>query len=61
MLHRAVEEHQCDRRAIAIRRPGCFRFSADLSDASGWLDPHRTDDDRASTSLIGDDQDHPLT
>ena len=60
-IDRAAEEHQCDRGAIAIRRPGCSRSFAHLSDASGWLDPHRTDDDRASTRLIGDDQDHPLT
>ena len=60
-IKRAAKEHQCDRGAIAIRRPGCSRFFSHLSDASGWLDPHRTDDDRASPSLISDDRDHPLT
>ena len=60
-IERAAEEHQCDRGAIAIRRPGCSRSFSHLSDASGWLDPHRTDDDGASKSLIGDNQDHPLT
>ena len=45
---------------IAIRRPGCSRFFSHHSDASGRLDPHRTDDDRASAGLIGDDRDHHL-
>ena len=30
-------------------------------DASGRLDLHRMDDDRASAGLIGDDRDHHLT
>ena len=45
---------------IAIRRPGCTRSFSHLIDASGRLDLHRTDDDRASAGLIGDDRDHHL-
>ena len=45
---------------IVIRRPGCARSFSHFIDASGRLDLHRTDDDRASASLIGDDRDHDL-
>ena len=45
---------------IAIRRPRCVRSFSHFFDASGRLDLHRTDDDRASAGLIGDDRDHHL-
>ena len=60
-IKRAAKEYQSNCGATAIRQPRCSRSFSHLSDASGWLDPHRTDDDRASTSLIGNDRDHPLT
>ena len=56
-IERAAEEHRGDREVIAIRRPGCARSFSHLSDASGRLDLHRTDDDRPSA---GDDRDHHL-
>ena len=43
---------------IAMRRLGCARSFSHLIDASGRLDLHHTDDDRASAGLIGDDWDH---
>ena len=45
---------------ITIRRLGCSRSFSHLSNASRRLDPHRTDDDCASASLIDDDRDHHL-
>ena len=45
---------------IAIRRPGCARSSSHFIDASGRFVLHRTDDDRTSAGLIGDDRDHHL-
>ena len=59
-IERAAEEHHGDRSVIVIRRPGCARSFSHFIDASGRLDLHRTDDDRASASLIGDDRDHHL-
>ena len=45
---------------ITIRRPGCARSSSHFINASGRFNLHRTDNDRASASLIGDDRDHHL-
>ena len=59
-IEQAAEEHRGDRGVIAITRPGCARSFSHLIDASGRLDLHRTDDDRASVDLIGDDRDHHL-
>ena len=59
-IERAAEEHRGDRRVIAIRRPRCARSFSHFIDASGRLDLHRMDDDRASVGLIGDDRDHHL-
>ena len=59
-IERAAEEHRDDRGVIAIRRPGCARSFSHLIDASRRLDLHRTDNNRASAGLIGDDRDHHL-
>ena len=59
-IERAAEEHRGDRGVIAIRRQGCTRSFSHFIDSSGRLDLHCTDDDRASTGLIGDDRDHHL-
>ena len=59
-IERASEEHRGDRGVIAIRRPGCVRSFSHFIDAFGRLDLHRTDDDRTSAGLIGDDQDYDL-
>ena len=59
-IERAAEEHRGDRGVITIRRPGCSRSFSHLSDVSGRLDPHRTNDDRASVGLIGNDRDYHL-
>ena len=59
-IERATEEHRGDRAVIAIRRPGCARSFSHLINTSRRLDLHRTDDDRASAGLIGDDRDHHL-
>ena len=57
-IERAAEEHRGYRGVIAMRRLGCARSFSHLIDASGRLDLHHTDDDRASAGLIGDDWDH---
>ena len=44
----------------AAEEPGCSRSFSHLSDVYGRLDPHRTDDDRASAGLIDNDRDHHL-
>ena len=59
-IERVAKEHRGDRGVIAIRRPGCTRSFSHLIDASGRLDLHRTDDDRASAGLIGNNRDHHL-
>ena len=59
-IERAAEEHRGDRGVIAIKRPECARSFSHFIDASGRLDLHRTDDDRALAGLIGDDRDHHL-
>ena len=59
-IKRAAEEQRGDSGVIAIRRPGCAQPLSHFIDASGRLDLHRTDDDRASASLISDDRDHHL-